>query len=120
LTNDLQKLYNVMTNIFQKGEVIQGMVKRKIPNGKLTKQEKELRAQILQVRLYPGEKKELRDLCHRSGMEMSDVVRGLIKTLQASVDKNQVFCIHGQLCRYGLRLNEELPLAKVVAPPKGG
>ena len=64
------------------------------------------------------EKEELRDLCKRSTMEMSDVVRGLIKTLQASVEKNQIYCIHGQLCRYGLKLNEELPLAKVAGVPK--
>jgi hypothetical protein len=92
--------------------VKKNVVERKTPNGPLTQAEKELRRQILQVRLYPNEKKELRELCRRSGVEMSDAIRGLIKTLQASVEGNRLFCIHGQACRYGQALNEELALSK--------
>jgi hypothetical protein len=94
------------------------MIKRAKAGGPLTQAEKELRRQILQVRLYPGEKAELRDLCRRSGEEMSDTVRGLIKTLQATVNQNRLYCIHGQLCRVGLRVNEELNIKDATG--KGG
>lgn len=103
-----------------KGKGVMEIVKRAHPNGPLTPQEKELRAQILQVRLYPGEKAEFRALCQRSNMEMSDVVRGLIKTLQAAADNDKLFCVHGQVCRLGLRMNEQLPLGQIKTTPGGG
>jgi len=86
------------------------MVKRSRPNGKLTPEERQLRAQILQVRLFPGEKAEFRELCRASGMEMSDAVRVLIKTLEAAAHGNKLFCVNGQVCKVNLKFNEALQL----------
>lgn len=86
------------------------MVKRLSPRGPLTLQEKALRAQILQVRLYPAEKAEFRTFCRASGTEMSDVVRGLVKTLITAVQGNKLFCVNGQLCKINLKMQDQIEL----------
>lgn len=97
-------------------------MKRKISNGKLTKEEKVLRRQILQVRLYPGEKQELRDMCKRTSLDMSDTVRALIRAACECTHDGKLRCIHGQPCKFGLSLQEALPLFKaaLVDPGPGG
>lgn len=85
------------------------MVKRAKPNGPLSPEEKVQRATILQVRLYPGEKDEWRELCRANRTEMSEAVRALIKTVMQATFGNKLFCVTGQLCRINLKFNEELP-----------